>query len=144
MNQLQPLRTRNHAILTPLIAATDVHEFDQPEYVTAAAKVLHHVHDRMVIDTSLNHSIDFQMTKTSFLGRFDSLEHLRYAASAAAHPGKYFFIQAIQADGDSSQSGVSKLLRHFRQQNTVADQRKIFNTGNTSKAFDQVREARSQ
>ena len=100
----------DYLVEPPAVAVAHIHEFNEPHDVISAAKMIEQVEHGVVIDAPLYDDVNFDRRKTRLPGRLDSFQHAPKITASAAHMPENLFIEAVEANRDTMQSGVGKLL----------------------------------
>ena len=91
----------------------------------------------MIVDSSLDHGVNFDW-RQSDLGRpLDPLEHPLGVEPTPVHRFENVVVQCVQADGDSIQPGLFQASRLVVQQVAIGGEGQVFNAGNLRQQADE-------
>ena len=137
VNPVDDLLAGNDLFHAPLVARTDVHEFDEAQDMTRAVESLGEFDEAMVVDAALDDAVDLDRFETRGLGGGDAFEHTFDREPFAIHAMKNLGVETVEADGHAAQAGFTQRLGPARQETTIGRDREVEIRVERSKAFDE-------
>ncbi len=138
------LARRNHHVGAPGIAVTDVHELDEAYDHRHPAEALDEVEHGMIVDPPLDHRVDLDRREPGGDRGIDAVQHLLERGEAAAHAGKYFLVDGVQAHRHALQTVGLQVDGMPGQEHAVGGEGDVLDLRDAGKVAHQIGEICAQ
>ena len=136
----QDLSGGDDVIQPPAVEIAHIHVFDEAHNVTAALEAAGQVHKRVIVDSALDHAVDFQGLEACLFRGSDAVEHPRHSRFLAIQRLEDAVIQRVKADCQPVEAGVKEGLRMTAQVVAVGGQGNVVNAFQRCEPADQRRQ----
>ena len=128
----------------PAVAVAHVHVLYEPHDVSGAFEIAGQVRDGVVVDPALHHGVYLDGRQAHVGGPLDGVEDAAGAEAPSVHLLEHFVVDAVQAHGDTVQSGILKVLGLLGQQVAVGGEGDVGDAVNCGNLGNQPRKVSAQ
>ncbi len=104
-NARQQLGRGQDLIHAPAVGVAHVHEFDEAQHDAAAAEMLDHGQNLVVVHTALHHHVHLHRMQSGGLRRGDAFQHGLHRKVHIVHAAEDGVVNGVQAHGHAVQTG---------------------------------------
>ena len=114
-----------HLVHAPPVGGSHVHVLDEAQDHAAVPEMPGHRNDFVVVGAALDHHVYLDRAEPGALCSVDAGKHLGHREIDIVHSPEDGVVQAVEADGDALQAGVSQRLSLLCQQGCVGGEGQV-------------------